>query len=74
MGGTIQVHNRKQKESVYDRRPIIELGKPKRTYRASRGEIHKSREFKVYAGWGGKETFDRKPRERQCETLTNLRI
>ena len=29
-----------KKEIVYDRRPIIELEKPQRTYRASRGKAH----------------------------------
>ena len=48
-------------EIIYDKRPIIDLTKQKRTYRASRGKAHTSRTIKEYADWNGKETFNEKP-------------
>ena len=64
-----------KKEIVYDRRPIIELGKPQRTYRSSRGKAHTNRTIREYTDWNGKETFDRKPIEilRNTHKISQMR-
>ena len=50
-----------KQEITYGRRPIIELRKPQRTYRASRGKSYTIRTIREYTDWGGKDTFNRKP-------------
>ena len=60
-------------EIIYDKRPIIDLTKQQRTYRASRGKAHTSRTIKEYTDWNGKENFNEKPIKIPRNTHTKLR-
>ena len=45
----------------YARHQIIDLDKPKRTYRASRGKQHTDIPIREYVDWGKGKTFTGKP-------------
>ena len=47
---------REKKEIYYARHQIIDLGKPKRTYRASKGKQHTNMPIREYVDWGKGET------------------
>ena len=51
----------RKKEIKYARCPIIDLYKPKRTYRASRGKHHANMPIGEYVDWGEGETSTEKP-------------
>ena len=46
---------------TYNKRPIIDLAQPRRTYIRSRGKAHATRIIREYIDWNGERTFERKP-------------
>ena len=53
---------RENKEEIrYARHQIIDMGKPRRTYRASKGKQHTNLPIREYLGWSKGGTFSEKP-------------